>query len=191
MPINYYLLVEVLTGVFLLGALFSLPFGLTRSWAWVLVALPWAAEVLPIGDFLLTLPTDFLVLIGGSAMAAYVFVWNPYVASEIWQKSILLRFVFLYFTWMAITVFFSSDLIVSLKFWVSQFGYYTLFGIGGYLWARRVGEKGVVQGYSLLISSAAFVLGICLIEHFLLGGTKQTVGQAIRPFMREHTLYGA
>jgi len=191
MLIDYYLLVQILTGVFFLGAVLSLPFGAHRSWAWVLVALPWASEVLQVGDFPLTLPTDFLVAVGGLGVAAYVFAWAPSEASEIWQKSTLLRFVLLYFMWMAVTVFFSSHFIVSLKFWVSQFGYFSLFGVGGYLWARRVGEAGIARGYGLLLGSAAFVLGICLIEHFLLGGTKQSVGRAIEPFMRDYTVYGA
>ncbi len=191
MPINYYLLVEVLTGIFLVGAFFSLPFGLRRSWLWVLVALPWAAEVLEVGDFLLTLPTDLFAGLGGAAIAAYLFLWEPSKLREAWQQSLLLRFVLLYFMWMGVTVLFSSDAVVSLKFWVSQLAYFALFGIGGYLWARQVGQAEIGRAYGFLLGSAAFVLGICLIEHVILGGTREKVDQAIKPFMREHTVYGA
>ncbi|GIV25829.1 MAG: hypothetical protein KatS3mg026_1521 [Bacteroidia bacterium] len=192
MPINYYyLLVEVLTGVFLVGAILSLPFGLRRSWLWVLVALPWAAEVLEVGDFLLTLPTDLFAGVGGAAIAAYLFLWEPSKLREAWQQSLLLRFVLLYLIWMGVVVLFSSNVVVSLKFWVSQLAYFALFGLGGYLWARQVGQAGIDRAYGFLLGSAAFVLGICLIEHVILGGTRETVGKAIKPFMREHTVYGA
>lgn len=191
MPINYYLLVEILTAVFFVGMLLSLPFGLRRSWMWVLVALPWAAEVLEVGGFLLTLPTDLFAGVGGAVIAAYLLLWDSSKIREIWRQSLLLRFVFLYFIWMGITVLFSSEFVVSFKFWISQFAYFSLFGIGGYLWARQVGQAEIVRVYGFLLGSAAFILGICLIEHLILGGTKQTVGEAIRPFMREHTVYGA
>ncbi|MCX7607067.1 MAG: O-antigen ligase family protein [Bacteroidia bacterium] len=189
MPINYYHLVFILTGLFALLTVLLLPIGRSRAWLWAVAALPWASEVLQLRDTTLTLPTDIfagfwgILTLGGIAFYARE-------VRELWQHTPLFRWIGLYFLWMGVTASFSNDVEVSLKFWISQSAYWLAYGVGAIFWLKKKNSPyRLYQDW--LLPSAGAVMAICVLEHLLLGGTRETLDNAIRPFMREHTVYGA
>ncbi|MCS7152894.1 MAG: O-antigen ligase family protein [Bacteroidia bacterium] len=175
----------------LLGGLAVLAAPLSRRIGWLLLAagIPWASEIIESGTTTLTLPTDIFAAIGGLGIVVYL-LFSPSIIAEIWRSS-LLRWLGAYFLWMGITIAFSTDAVVSLKFWISQIAYAFAFGVGGYLYMRNASQQGSFVLPTVLLLSALGVLGICVFTHISLGGTKDTVERSISPFMREHTVYGA
>lgn len=181
----------VLGVTLLLGASAVLIFPLRFRTAWLLLVLgiPWASEVFQTDTLTLTLPTDGFAILGGLFIGLYI-LFSPGILSHIWQASIL-RWAILYLSWLGITIAFSTDPTVSLKFWLSQSAYFVTFGIGAYLWMRRASEDEYPLLSKLLLVSGIIVLGLCVSEHIQAGGTRATVNKSIAPFMREHTVYGA
>jgi len=184
------LLVFIITALLGGGAILALP--LSRQWAWLFLALgiPWASEILETTTFTLTLPTDIFAALGGLTIGTY-FLLFPEALLPLWKVPIL-RWVILYLAWMGITTAFSTDVLVSMKFWLSQTAYFGAFGVGGYLWIKESerGKKYETLTYLLLLSAIG-VMSLCIIEHIQLGATRTTVNKSIHPFMREHTVYGA
>lgn len=192
MPINYYAVVFTVTVIVGVGLLFSLPFGARRAWLWALLGLPWAAEVLPIEDTLITLPTDMIAGTVGIALLGYLLLFSPHTLKAAWGESRLFRWICFYLLWMGVTVPFSQDTWVSLKFWMSQSAYAVTFGLSAYLWATPEHTSELARVYARwVLPSALLVLAVCVIEHLILGGVSSAVERATKPFMREHTVYGA
>lgn len=184
------LLVFIITTVLGGGAVLALPLSRRHAWLFLALGIPWASEILETTTLTLTLPTDVFAVLGGLAIGTY-FLLFPETLLYLWRVSIL-RWVILYLAWMGITTAFSTNAIVSVKFWLSQTAYFVAFGIGGYFWTigseRR--EKYEFLSYLLLLSATG-VMSLCIMEHVELGATRATVDKSIYPFMREHTVYGA
>lgn len=175
----------------ILGMSAFLLFPLSRRTAWLLLVpgIPWASEILKTDTLTLTLPTDAFAAMGGLAIASYI-LFSPSIIVYIWRASIL-RWVILYLGWIGVTIPFSADEMISLKFWISQSAYFLAAGIGAYLWMRGASERGYQLLPALLLVSGVIVLGLCVSQHLQFGGTRATVDKSIAPFMREHTVYGA
>ncbi|MCX8112925.1 MAG: O-antigen ligase family protein [Bacteroidia bacterium] len=179
-----YLVSIVLGG----AALVILPLYPRASWVLLGLGIPWASEIAEIGSTLLTLPTDAFAVMGGVAVVMYL-LFAPNRLLDI-RRNPILRWVIAYLAWMGITIAFSSNPIISAKFWLSQTAYFTAFGLGGYLWLRS-NSNNLPQLFLAILLSASIVLSFCVFKHFELGGERETVDKAISPFMREHTVYGA
>jgi O-antigen ligase len=92
---------------------------------------------------------------------------------------------------MFVATLLSVHLIVSVKFFVMQFAYMLAYGGLGYYLMHRgtVDIESVYKRY--LIGALVATFFVCVTEHIILGATRDTVDQAIKPFFREHTVYGA
>ncbi|MCS7297321.1 MAG: O-antigen ligase family protein [Bacteroidia bacterium] len=184
------LIVTLLTGILLVGALLALAAN-KKSLAWLLLVAgsPWAMERIE-SDFLtLTLPNDVFAGVGSIGVGLFL-LFYPQTLEKLMMNPVL-KWVMIYLAWMGLTTPFSEHPVISLKFWISQTAYFLTFGVGGYLWASGEFSKQGEVYLRVLLISAVVVLGYCVFRHLELGGTKHTVDKAIIPFMREHTVYGA
>ncbi|MEN3041399.1 MAG: O-antigen ligase family protein [Bacteroidia bacterium] len=170
------------------AALLALPISRRTAWLFLVAGIPWTIEISEWRTFTLSLPTDAFAGLIGSAVIVYL-LFSPRSISSVWQAGIM-RWIILYLLWMGIGVLFSADTLISFKFWLSQSAYFLAFSVGSFLWMK--GESSPTQAYWRVISlSGILVMGICVLRHLNLGGTRAMVNEAISPFMREHTVYGA
>ena len=199
MPINYYDLVTALTiGILGLAALFFITKNAKALWILAIASIPFSSEIvveLPIGGIelpVLFFPTDFLA----GVITVFVLLSIPFVAGQ-GKEGLGLRHsrVFLvwalYFLWMFITTLLSDNPIVSGKFFLLQLAYALAYGGLAYYFLRRNPEEiNSVYGRYMLVPLVATFF-VCVVEHVLLGGGRDVTDRAIRPFFREHTVYGA
>lgn len=190
----YAYLPLLMTGATLLLALLALPADRSWTWRWMLVAIPWASEIGHIGEGTdLSLPTDaFAAILGLIALVQLVFL-QPTRIGGLWQQHLIFRWLLLYFLWMGIVaVAFSTEPVVSVKFWISQGAYFVAFGLTGYLWAAHKPKTAPLSVYpSLLLPSASLVLLLLIFLHLQFGAKPKVHPLFLPPFMREHTVYGA
>ena len=175
-------------------ALLALPSDRSWTWRWMLVALPWAAEIGHIGEGTdLTLPPDAFAAILGLIALVQLALLQPYRLGQLWQQHSLFRWLLLYFLWMGIVaIAFSTEPLISIKFWVSQGAYFVAFGLTGYLWATHRPHTDLLSVYAKwLLPSASLVLLLLVYQHLQLGGKPGIHRLFLEPFMREHTVYGA
>ncbi len=199
MPFNYYDIVTALTiGVLALAALFLITQKARLLWILAVACIPFSSEIiveLPIQAMnlpALFFPTDFLAGI----ITGFIFLALPILGGQTGgnlglRNSKIFTFWVLYLFWMFVATLLSVHLIVSAKFFVMQFAYMLAYGgLGYYLMSRgAVDIESVYKRY--LIGALVATFFVCVTEHIILGATRDTVDEAIKPFFREHTVYGA
>jgi putative inorganic carbon (HCO3(-)) transporter len=199
MPFNYYDIVTALTiGVLALAALFLITQRARLLWILAVACIPFSAEIiveLPIQATNLPslfFPTDFLAGI----ITVFIFLALPLLKGQNGgslglRNSKIFTFWVLYISGMFVSTLLSVHFIVSAKFFVMQFAYMLAYGgLGYYLMQRGTIEiDSVYKRY--LIGALVATFFVCVIEHIILGSNRDTVDQAISPFFREHTVYGA
>jgi O-antigen ligase len=199
MPFNYYDIVTALTiGVLALAALFLITQKARLLWILAVACIPFSSEIiveLPLQAMdlpALFFPTDFLAGI----ITGFIFLALPILGGQTGgnfglRNSKIFTFWVLYLFWMFVATLLSVHLIVSAKFLVMQFAYMLAYGGLGYYLVHRgtVDIESVYKRYLIVALVATFF--VCVTEHIILGATRDTVDQAIKPFFREHTVYGA
>ncbi len=194
MPINYYDLVTYLGLALLVVGCFL---ALTRSphavWILAIASIPLSSEVLT-GD-----------IIGLSADTVFFF------PSDFWAPILVLSLLFTgrsiatitsqtrlglislaYFAWMFLCSLLSSNPQISIKYFIIQLIYFFGYGLLSYVYLRNSLTTSIERIYSEYVTPLLIVvLFFCIVEHLLLGASKEVTMIAITPFFREHTVYGA
>ncbi|HEY2720603.1 MAG TPA: O-antigen ligase family protein [Chitinophagaceae bacterium] len=203
--LNTYFL--CLAGIFLLFALFAvflsqywiaiIPFGiLLLYYSWqnfqfifflLILSLPWSIEY----SFNSSLGTDlpdepFMLLIAGLFLAK-VFYKNSAESKTLGHPLIFL--ISLYFGWIMVTVPFSTDWFVSLKFLLAKTWYLLAFVFMPLLIFKNR-ESIKIAGGGLLISMLIVVI-IVLCRHASHGFRFSEINVAVSPFFRNHVNYSA
>ena len=199
MPFNYYDIVTALTiGVLALAALFFITQKARLLWILAVGCIPFSSEIiveLPIQAMdlpALFFPTDFLAGI----ITGFIFLALPILGGQTGgnlglRSSKIFTFWVLYLFWMFVATLLSVHLIVSAKFFVMQFAYMLAYGGLGYYLMHK-GTEDIESVYKrYLIGALVATFFVCVTEHIILGATRNTLNQAIKPFFREHTVYGA
>ncbi|GIV24152.1 MAG: hypothetical protein KatS3mg025_1811 [Bacteroidia bacterium] len=190
-PVYIYMLVAF-TGLSILLSLATFPLRPALGFWWAVMTIPLAAELFNIGTFTLVLPTDAFGLALGMITFFYTIFLQPGILQQLWQKVTLFRWIALYFLWMGIATLFSSDMLVSMKFWIAQGAYFIAFGLGAVVWLynRKPSYTPLSLYKNALFWTAAIVLLFCIKNHIYLGLSKINIW-VTRPFLRDHTVYGA
>jgi O-antigen ligase len=196
----------LLSGVFLLflsAAIFTsytwlafVPFGILifffgwQQWPVIFLllifALPWSVEY----QFTTTLGTDLpdepLMLIVSAFFACLLF-FNPSIVKE-WKHPL----IFLLLTgvcWTIITIFFSTDWLVSLKFVAAKTWYTAAFVLLPLVLFTN--KKSIrMAGLVFLVSMLALTI-TALYRHYQTGLSFATINAAVQPFFRNHVNYSA
>jgi putative inorganic carbon (hco3(-)) transporter len=96
----------------------------------------------------------------------------------------------LYFTWIAITTFFSSDFSVSIKFIVVRATYFFSFYVGAiYFFSQQKKQK--TLPFFFYVVGIALVGIIDLYNHSQFGFSKISSSFAPKPFYNDHTIFSA
>lgn len=94
------------------------------------------------------------------------------------------------FAWMGFTILPSSDMVVSLKAWVSRAWFIVSFYVMVGEWVR-VDPRAKARFLALLAIPLCGVIAYTLVRHGNHGFSKQAGHWVMKPFFKDHTSYGA
>jgi O-antigen ligase len=101
----------------------------------------------------------------------------------------VLFILFLLFTWTGLSVLFSADQIISLKFLLAKGWYAGAFVVAPLILFRN--RKNIKSALITFTASLLIVMFIVLIRHSTFGFSFATVNDAVYPFFRNHVNYSA
>lgn len=144
-------------------------------------------EQLSLGKIGFYLPTE-PILFGLTIILLLRFIKRGIYDSKLVKHPISLAVMF-YLSWMLITVFTSSTILVSLKFFIAKLWFVIpLFFFMVTLFKEKENMYRVVWLY---LGSLALVVTITLIKHYGWGFDQKAAHWIMSPFYKDHTSYGA
>lgn len=94
------------------------------------------------------------------------------------------------FVWMGFTILPSSDMVVSLKAWISKAWFIVAFYVMLAEW-MRTDSRALPRFIALLTIPLCVVIAYTLVRHGNHGFSKQAGHWVMKPFFKDHTSYGA
>src|SRR5215831_5571197 len=153
----------------------------------LIISLPWSVEFSFSPSLGTDLPDETLMLFVSALFISNVF-FKPSCLSTAWKHP-LIMFLLFYFGWILVTVPFSTDWLLSLKFALAKSWYLLAFVFAPVL---MFATKRSIQfaGLAFLVSMLCVVI-IIIYRHALYGFTFANVNKAVNPFFRNHVNYSA
>lgn len=189
-----FLAVAVATPFYWLAAV---PFGiLSFYFGWqqrqlifflLIFSLPWSVEYSFNSSLGTDLPDEPLMLLT-SALFIATFFFKPAEATRAWKHPLIIL-LFLYFGWIIITVPFSTDWLVSLKFLLAKSWYIAAFVFFPLLTFKS--RRSIRLAGLLFLASMLCVMTIVLCRHAFYGFRFAEIYRAVGPFFRNHVNYSA
>jgi O-antigen ligase len=134
------------------------------------------------------IPDELLMLFVSGLFIAY-WVYSPGAISKNILKHPLLLLLFISLGWTMITVLFSSQLLISIKFLLAKSWYAGAFIIAPLIIFK---EKKFIRIAAITIAgSMFFVAVIALLRHYNYGFRFANINDAVYPFFRNHVNYSA
>lgn len=133
-------------------------------------------------------PDEFLMLFVSGLFFTYWLYSPKALIKNAWQHPLLLL-LFLCLGWTLVTVLFSAQPAISLKFLLAKSWYTGAFVLAPLIIFRQ--KKTIITAGLTLAGSMLFVTLIALIRHSSTGFSFATINEAISPFFRNHVNYSA
>jgi O-antigen ligase len=153
----------------------------------LVASLPWSVEYNFNPSLGTDLPDEPLMWLTATFFIAHFF-FKPYATTRMWKHPFAVLLV-LYFLWIIVTVSFSTEWLISLKFLLAKSWYIIAFMLSPLL--IFTDAKAVRTTALLFLFSMLLVTLVSLYRHFLLGFTFANINEAVRPFFRNHVNYSA
>jgi O-antigen ligase len=162
-----------------------------QQWSFIffllIFSLPWSVEY----NFNPTLGTDLpdepLMLLTAGLFIAYWF-YKPSDLSSVWKHPLVVLLL-LHFGWIIVTVIFSTDWLISLKFLLAKSWYLAAFAFTPILLFKK--KKAIRIAAVVFIVSMLIVTAMAVYRHYKLGFTFANINKAVSPFFRNHVNYSA
>jgi O-antigen ligase len=134
------------------------------------------------------LPDEFLmVLVSFLFLAGWLY--KPGLLNRRTLSHHLLLLLFAWVTWMVVTVCFSTNPLVSVKFLLAKSWYIGAFVVAPLLLFTE--KKKIVIAAIILAGAMLIVILITLFRHWQMGFRFATINDAVAPFFRNHVNYSA
>jgi len=154
----------------------------------LLFTLPFSFEYNFSSDLGTDIPDEFLMLFVSGLFLAY-WSYSPKAISKNLFRHPLFVLLFIGLCWTIITVIFSTQPIVSLKFLLAKGWYIGAFVITPMIIFKN--KKAIsIAGLTLTVAMFLVVL-VALVRHGINGFTFATINEAVFPFFRNHVNYSA
>ena len=154
----------------------------------LLFTLPFSFEYSFSTDLGTDIPDEFLMLFVSGLFIAF-WAWSPGSVSKKIIHHPLFLLLLISLAWTMITVLFSSQPLVSLKFFLAKSWYAGAFILAPLIIFR---EKRFIKMAAVIISSSMFlVVIIALARHYFYGFRFANINDAVYPFFRNHVNYSA
>jgi O-antigen ligase len=153
----------------------------------LIFSLPWSVEFNLNSSLGTDFPDEQLMWLTSALFLAY-FIFRPSDAAAKWKHPLVIL-LFFYFGWLIISVIFSTDSILSVKFFLAKSWYIVAFVFTPLLLFNNK-KRIQLTGLTFLVS-LLFVVVIILYRHAFLGFRFSDVNEAVSPFFRNHVNYSA
>ena len=186
---------SVYTGNYLIAAAPFLFLLLYTGWQYkelifclLLISLPFSMEYNFTSGLGTDLPDEPLMLLTSFLFLAY-WIYKPEAISKKHIQHPLLLFLFLLLLWTIVTVAFSSDKIISVKYLLAKSWYIGAFVLASLIVFRK--KQLFVSAILLLTAAMLVVTLVSLYRHYLYGFSFAGINDALTPFFRNHVNYSA
>lgn len=154
----------------------------------LLVSLPFSMEYNFSSGLGTDLPDEPLMLLASFLFLAY-WIYKPGAISKKDLQHPLLLLLLLLILWTIVTVAFSSDKIISLKYILAKSWYAGAFVLAPLIMFRK--KQWFVSAIVLLAAAMLVVTLVSLYRHYLYGFSFARINDALFPFFRNHVNYSA
>ena len=134
------------------------------------------------------IPDELLMLFVSLLFFAY-WLYSPKAISKSILQHPLLLLLLVILCWTFITVFFSTQQQISVKYLLAKSWYVGAFVIAPLIIFRE--KKKIAIAAITLVSSMLLITVIALVRHFNTGFSFATINDAVSPFFRNHVNYSA
>lgn len=134
-------------------------------------------------------PDEPFMLILTAAFLFFVFLNFRKIDFKTWFKNPVMIVVILSFIWMAITVVFSTDPVLSSKYLVKRIWYLTPFLFFPILFFAD--RKNIKTAFTLMFVPLTAIILIILYKYSAVGFRFEEVHDPIQPFFLNHVMYGS
>jgi O-antigen ligase len=139
-----------------------------------------------------TLSTDLpdeplMVLLAGSLLI--LFLLKPQLIPVELRKSSLVVLLLLQLVWLLVTVFFSHEVWLSIKYCLAKGWFMMAFVVGGLFFLRT--KEDFAQASKALIFAMLIPVVYSLLQHAGKGFTFESINETLSPFFRNHVNYSA
>ena len=163
-----------------------------QQWSFIFLLLifllPWSIEY----NFTPTLGTDLpdepLMLVTSVLFLANWFYKPSILSASVWRHP-LIGLLLLHFAWIIVTVVFSSDPLISLKFLLAKSWYLVTFVFAAVVLFRE--KKWISLAAVLFLIAMVLATILSLYRHYKLGFSFANINNAVTPFFRNHVNYSA
>ncbi len=154
----------------------------------LLFAIPLSTEF----EVTATLSTDLpdeplMLLLAGSLLI--LFLLKPQLIPVELRKSSLVVLLLLQLVWLLITVFFSHEVWLSIKYCLAKGWFIMAFTVGGLFFLRT--KEDFAQASKALIFAMLIPVVYSLLQHAGKGFTFESINETLSPFFRNHVNYSA
>lgn len=166
-------------------------------WAWrsftqvfflLLITIPFSFTYNFSSDLATDIPDEFVMW-----SVTVLFLFNLIFTSQISSKKIfrhpLLFFLALSFLWIIVTLAFSTDIIITLKFLLAKTWYISAFALAPLIIFKK--RENIKKAFSVFAVSFLVVVAIILLKHAFYNFDFAHVNDAVHPFFLNHVTYSA
>lgn len=154
----------------------------------LLFAIPLSTEFSVTGTLSTDLPDEPMMLILSGSLIVLMLVKKSVLPFQV-KKSSLFLLVLLQLMWMMITVFFSYETLLSVKYVLAKTWFIIAFVLGALVFLRT--KEGFKSASQMLVFSMLIPVVISLIRHAAHGFSFQSINETLTPFFRNHVNYSA
>lgn len=154
----------------------------------LLFAIPLSTEFSVTATLSTDLPDEpMMLMLAGSLLL--LLILKPSLLPKELMKSSLVLLLLLQLVWMLVTVFFSHELWLSIKYCLAKSWFLLAFVIGGLLFLRT--KDDLILASKALIFSMLIPIVISLVRHAGKGFSFESINSTLDPFFRNHVNYSA
>lgn len=133
---------------------------------------------------------DELLMIGLTGLMPFVLILNhKQVDWRLWFKNPIVILTILVFCWMCVSVIYSQNVALSLKYLLKRIWYILPFFVLPSLLFQN--EKMIIRSYQGFFVSLIAVVCIAIYKHSLVGFSFDQVHDPVQPFFLNHVTYGS
>ena len=134
------------------------------------------------------LPDEPMMLILSGSLVVLMLLKKSVFPFQI-NKSSLFLLVMLQLMWMITTVFFSYEIVLSIKYFLAKTWFLVAFVFGGLVFLKT--KEDFKLASQMLVFSMLIPVAISLIRHVSHGFSFESINETLTPFFRNHVNYSA